>query len=141
MLRDGAPELAAFAAWVLQDRHGPGALALAPRAFRRTDDIGDASLRGQTRWSILSVLHPAIVEQLRSAVMIDIEQLPKNPALERWVASEALPGALAEPCGPGVRIDGCFVDRSGSVPGCGLPRWISCPPSRASRRARRLRSG
>ena len=86
VLRDGAPELAVFAAWVLQDRHGSNALALARRAFARAEDIADAALRGQTRWSILSVLHPVIVEKLRSAVMIDISQLPRNPALERWVA-------------------------------------------------------
>ena len=75
----GAPELGVFAAWVLQDRHGPRALDIARRAFERAEYIADAALRDQTRWSLWSVLHPVIVKKLRSAVMIDIDQLPRNP--------------------------------------------------------------
>ncbi|MBK6534212.1 MAG: hypothetical protein IPN17_31440 [Deltaproteobacteria bacterium] len=41
----------------------------------------DERLRRVTREDIMAVLHPSVMEQLRSAAMIDIEQLPKNPCL------------------------------------------------------------
>ena len=31
------------------------------------------------------MLHPAVVEKVRHIGMIDINQLPRKPALERWV--------------------------------------------------------
>jgi len=42
----------------------------------------------------MAVLHPSVMEQLRSAAMIDINQLPKNPALERWKADLRAEGAV-----------------------------------------------
>ena len=42
----------------------------------------------------MSVLHPSVLEQLRRAAMIDINQLPKNPAWERWKADLRAEGAL-----------------------------------------------
>jgi len=43
-------------------------------------------LRRATLEGILAVLHPSVTEQLRRAIMIDINQLPKNQALERLKA-------------------------------------------------------
>jgi hypothetical protein len=34
----------------------------------------------------LTVLHPLIVEKVRRIAMIDINQFPKNPAVEQWAA-------------------------------------------------------
>lgn len=48
--------------------------------------MADERLRRATLEGILAVLHRSLMEKLRSAVMIDINQLPKNPALERWKA-------------------------------------------------------
>jgi len=86
LLANGPPELSVFAAWVMQNRRGPGAVDLARRAIARTEAIADAQLRQRIQWSILTVLHPAVVEKVRSIAMIDISQLPRNPALERWVS-------------------------------------------------------
>ena len=32
----------------------------------------------------MAISHPSVVKKLRSTEMIDIDQLPYNPALERW---------------------------------------------------------
>ena len=73
-----------FAAWVMQGRHGPRAVDLARRALARGAAVADERLRRATQEGILAVLHPSVMEQLRSAAMIDINQLPRNPALDRW---------------------------------------------------------
>jgi len=57
VLTNGSPELAVFAAWVMQNRRGPGAVDLARRAIARTEAIADAQLRQRIQWSILTVLH------------------------------------------------------------------------------------
>ena len=93
LLANGPPELAVFAAWVMQNRRGPGAVDLARRAIARTEAIADAQLRQRIQWSIPTVLHPAVVEKVRSIAMIDISQLPRNPALERWVSDLHAEGA------------------------------------------------
>jgi aryl carrier-like protein len=69
-----------------------GALSNDGRAVGAT--VTDERLRRATLEGILAVLHPSLMEQLRSAVMIDINQLPKNPALERWKAALRAEGAV-----------------------------------------------
>ncbi len=86
ILAKGPPEMAVFAAWVTQGRKGPRAFDLARRALDRSDAVEDERLRRATQEGIMSVLHPSVLEQVRRAAMIDINQLPKNPALERWKA-------------------------------------------------------
>jgi len=94
ILAKGPPEMAVFAAWVTQGRKGPRALDLARRALMRSDAVTDERLRRATQEGILSVLHPSVMEQVRRAAMIDINQLPKNPALERWKADLRAEGAV-----------------------------------------------
>ena len=91
---------------VLRDgeRFGRVAADLARRALERAETVADARLRRVTKEGILAVLHPTLTEQLRSALMIDINQLPKNPVLERWKAElraegEARGVALGEASG------------------------------------------
>jgi hypothetical protein len=48
--------------------------------------IQDARLWHAIQRGILGAVHPSIVERVRSVEMIDIDQLPTNPALERWIA-------------------------------------------------------
>lgn len=93
VLTNGPPELAVFAAWVMQGRRGAEAIDLARRAITRAETITEAQLRARIQWSILTVLHPAVVEKMRSVTMIDISQLPRNPALERWVSDLHAEGA------------------------------------------------
>jgi len=94
ILAKGPPEMAVFAAWVTQGRKGRRALDLARRALARSDAVEDERLRRSTQEGIMSVLHPSVLEQLRRAAMIDINQLPKNPAWERWKADLRAEGAL-----------------------------------------------
>jgi hypothetical protein len=86
ILAKGAPEMAVFAAWVMQKRKGTKAIDVGRRSLAKGATIEDERLRRATLEGILAVLHPSVTEQLRSAIMIDINQLPKNPALERWKA-------------------------------------------------------
>ena len=94
ILARGPPEMAVFAAWATQGRRGRRALDLARRALARSDAVEDDRLRRSTQEGIMSVLHPSVLEQLRRAAMIDINQLPKNPAWERWKADLRAEGAL-----------------------------------------------
>lgn len=84
MLTRGPPELAVFAAWVMQGRWGARAVAVVRRAMERAGEIRDERLRQSMQRGILAISHPSVVEKLRSTEMIDIDQLPYNPALERW---------------------------------------------------------
>lgn len=68
--------------------------ATARRALVRSDAVEDERLRQATQEGILSVLHPSVLEKVRSAAMIDINQLPKNPALEQWKAELRAEGAV-----------------------------------------------
>lgn len=86
LLDRGPPELAVFAAWVMQGRRGPRAVSVVRRALERAAEIQDARLRHAIQRGILGAVHPSIVEKVRSVEMIDINQLPTNPALERWIA-------------------------------------------------------
>ena len=100
ILATAAPEMAVFAAWVMQERFGRVAADLARRALERAETVADARLRRVTKEGILAVLHPTLTEKLRSALMIDINQLPKNPVLERWKAELRAEGvALGEASG------------------------------------------
>lgn len=86
ILAKGAPEMAVFAAWVMHRRRGPRAAAFARRALDRAAAVANGSLRRATLAGILAVLHPAVTREIRSALMIDINQLPTNPVLEEWKA-------------------------------------------------------
>lgn len=93
ILAKAPPEMAVFAAWVMQGRRGPKAADLARRALARGATVADERLRRATLEGILAVLHQTLTERLRSEVMIDINQLPKNPTLERWKADLRAEGA------------------------------------------------
>ena len=93
LLAEAPPELATFAAWGVQGRRGAQALDVARRALHRVALIDDERLRRVTQEGILGVLHPSLVEKVRSA-MIDLSQLPTNPALERWKADLRAEGAI-----------------------------------------------
>ena len=59
-------------------------MAVVRRALERAGEIQDERLRQSMQRGILAISHPSVVEKLRSTPMIDINQLPYNPALERW---------------------------------------------------------
>ncbi len=63
---------------------GARAVAVVRRALKRAGEIQDERLRQSMQRGILAISHPSVVEKPRSTEMIDLDQLPYNPALERW---------------------------------------------------------
>lgn len=86
LLERGPPDLVFFAAWAVQGRRGPRARAIVVRALARVSEVGDERLRARLRESILAVLDPRLVKTVRREAMIDLDQIPKNPAVEQWKA-------------------------------------------------------
>jgi hypothetical protein len=86
ILAQGPAEMAVFAAWAVQGRRGRRALTIAQEALARAASISDGALRRSVEEGILAVLHPTVVAKVRRGPMIDINQLPKNPAVEKWKA-------------------------------------------------------
>lgn len=86
ILAGAAPEMAVFAAWAVQGRRDARALDIATRSLARASTIMDGTLRRSVEEGILSVLHPTVVGKGKRTPMIDISQLPKNPAVEKWKA-------------------------------------------------------
>jgi hypothetical protein len=93
IIAHGPPEMAVFAAWAAQGRRGGRALAIAEAALARAATIADGALRRAVEEGILAVLHPTIVGKVKRGPMIDINQLPKNPAVEQWKAELRAEGA------------------------------------------------
>ncbi|WP_437782629.1 hypothetical protein [Sorangium sp. So ce1097] len=74
-------ELAIFAAWAMQHRHGPGARAVVERAFELTERLPRALRRAQQR-AIHSVLSERMLELLREASM-NPDKIPETPAARK----------------------------------------------------------
>ncbi|WP_437637423.1 hypothetical protein [Sorangium sp. So ce854] len=81
LLDERSPELALFAAWAMQHRHGPGARAIVERAFELTERLPRALRRAQQR-AILSVLSERMLELLREASM-NPDKIPETPAARK----------------------------------------------------------
>lgn len=81
LLDERHPELALFAAWAMQHRHGPGARAVVERAFELTERLPRALRRAQQR-AILSVLSERMLELLREASM-NPDKIPETPAARK----------------------------------------------------------
>jgi hypothetical protein len=80
LLRAPSPEMAFFAAWAMQSRHGPDAMAIALAALRRAGELTDPTLQNALARSILGVLSDALKEAIFA--MISPERMP---ALEPWL--------------------------------------------------------
>ncbi|XXT21884.1 hypothetical protein WME94_10020 [Sorangium sp. So ce429] len=81
LLDERPPELALFAAWAMQHRHGPAARAVVERAFELTERLPRALRRAQQR-AILSVLSERMLELLREASM-NPDKIPETPAARK----------------------------------------------------------
>ncbi|WP_437726214.1 hypothetical protein [Sorangium sp. So ce861] len=81
LLDERHPELALFAAWAMQHRHGPAARAVVERAFELTERLPRALRRAQQR-AILSVLSERMLELLREASM-NPDKIPETPAARK----------------------------------------------------------
>ncbi|WP_437716265.1 hypothetical protein WMF45_07510 [Sorangium sp. So ce448] len=81
LLDERHPELALFAAWAMQHRHGPRARAVVERAFELTERLPRALRRAQQR-AILSVLSERMLELLGEASM-NPDKIPETPAARK----------------------------------------------------------
>jgi hypothetical protein len=81
LLDERHPELALFAAWAMQHRHGPKAREVVERAFELTERLPRA-LRGAQRRAILSVLSEPMLALLREASM-NPDKIPETPAARK----------------------------------------------------------
>jgi hypothetical protein len=81
LLDEEHPELALFAAWAMQHRHGPKARAIVERAIELTERL-PRSLRGAQMRAILSVLSERMVASLREALM-NPDKIPESPAARK----------------------------------------------------------
>ncbi|MBK8697743.1 MAG: hypothetical protein IPN17_37210 [Deltaproteobacteria bacterium] len=86
LLTSGPPELAVIAAWVMNHRHGPGARPRAARVSTGREHRQTKQLRRENLVEHPDRAAPRIVEKVRRIAMIDINQVPKNPAVEQWAA-------------------------------------------------------
>ena len=55
LLTSAPPEMAVFAAWAMQTRHGPDAIEIVTAALRRLAEIEDVTLKMSLTQSILAV--------------------------------------------------------------------------------------
>jgi hypothetical protein len=81
LLDERHPELALFAAWAMQHRHGPKARAVVERAFELTDRL-PRPLRGAQQRAILLVLSERMLALLREASM-NPDKFPETPAVRK----------------------------------------------------------
>ncbi|WP_437678773.1 hypothetical protein [Sorangium sp. So ce131] len=81
LLDERHPELALFAAWAMQHRHGPRARAVVERAFELTERL-PRPLRGAQQRAILSVLSERMLALLREASM-NPDKIPETPAARK----------------------------------------------------------
>jgi hypothetical protein len=75
------PELALFAAWAMQHRHGPSARRVVARAFELCEQL-PRPLRGAQRRAILSVLSERMLALLKEASM-NPDKIPETPAARK----------------------------------------------------------
>jgi hypothetical protein len=81
LLDERHPELALFAAWAMQHRHGPEARKVVERAFELTERL-PRPLRGAQQRAILSVLSERMLALLREASM-NPDKIPETPAARK----------------------------------------------------------
>jgi hypothetical protein len=81
LLDEDHPELALFAAWAMQHRHGPRARKIVERALELTERLPRSLRKAQTR-AILSVLSERMVALLREAMM-NPDKIPESPAAKK----------------------------------------------------------
>lgn len=72
------PELAFFAAWAMQGRHGPVAQEVVEEALTRTHAVEDEALRRGLFRSILRVISDELAEILKAALM-NLDAIPESP--------------------------------------------------------------
>lgn len=93
------PELALFAAWAMQHRHGPEARRVVERALELTERL-PRPLRGAQQRAILSVLSERMMALLREAA-VNPDKIPETPAARRLrLFLEAHDGSSARPPPP-----------------------------------------
>lgn len=71
------PELAFFAAWAMQERHGATARMIVEAALARANAAADEALRRALFRSILFVISDELAEALKVALM-NIESIPES---------------------------------------------------------------
>jgi hypothetical protein len=81
LLDEKRPELALFAAWAMQSRHGPKARAVVERAIELTSRLAAPLRRAQMR-AIVSVLSEPMLAMLREASM-NPDKIPETPAARK----------------------------------------------------------
>ena len=81
LLDERQPELSLFAAWAMQNRHGPKARAVVERAIELTSRL-PASLRRAHMRAIVSVLSEPMLAMLREASM-NPDKIPETPAARK----------------------------------------------------------
>ena len=81
LLDEKRPELALFAAWAMQSRHGPKARAVVERAIELTERLAAPLRRAQMR-AIVSVLSEPMLAMLREASM-NPDKIPETPAARK----------------------------------------------------------
>jgi hypothetical protein len=80
LLDEGQPSLAFFAAWAMQNRHGPEAEQVVMRAIEVTDRVPDKALRDRQRGDIMDVQNRRMVKRLKETIMDKV-----RPTESRWV--------------------------------------------------------
>jgi hypothetical protein len=83
LLDEGQPSLAFFAAWAMQNRHGPEAERVVMRAIEVTDRLPDKALRDRQRGDIMDVQNPRMVERLQETVM-DMVRTTESRWVREW---------------------------------------------------------
>jgi hypothetical protein len=86
------PELAFFAVWTMQDRHGPTAKAVVDRAFALVDAVASAELRALLVRAMYNVLSEPLAQTYREMLM-DLQSLPESPAMRSLRESLEVRGA------------------------------------------------
>ncbi len=79
LLDEERPELAFFAAWAMQERHGPEARATVLRALELSKRLPEP-LQAPMRRAIYNVLSERMLAFLKEAAM-NIDQIPEGPAM------------------------------------------------------------
>jgi hypothetical protein len=82
LLDEARPELAFFAAWGMQDRHGPDAERIVRRALDLTALLPEALRPAQVR-AIFNVLSTAMFARLKEIAMHP-DSFPESPGLRAW---------------------------------------------------------
>lgn len=80
LLDPSAPHLAFFAAWAMQDRHGPDAIRIVDRAVAISGELPAPLQKAQVQ-AILNVLSPVMLETWRQR-MESIASAPESPAFK-----------------------------------------------------------